>query len=391
MVLTRYSQVLRHPHVARLLVTAVIARLPQGMSGFAIILFLTPHLGYARAGVATGVSVAGAGVSNVLLARAVDRVGARRVLAPAAALYAVAMVTLAESGHDRYAVQLVICGVVGIVTPPISSVSRGLWPRLLGEAEAQVVYGLEATAQELIFIAGPAAVAVVAGLSSARIALIVSGVIGVVGAVAYVTAPPFATAPDDSGDRARQRVLRGTGVLRYALVGVCMTLGFNMTDISTVAFVGGQSASASAGVVLAVWSAGSLAGGLVFGAAKRNVTDTTLSRVVSIAAVGLSAAALAPNPVGLAAILFLSGAAVAPTLARLYTRMGAAAGEGTRTEAFGWLAVGFLIGSSAGSALGGVLVDAIGPRWTFLLAGVAALCAVPIISLRRPVPSRHAG
>ena len=386
MVLARYQEVLRRPHVARLLVTAMLARLPQGMSGLSILLLLTPHVGYARAGLATGVSVASSGISNVLLARAVDRVGARKVLIPSAASYSAAMLSLAAVAHGAYPLQVAICGAIGLVTPPISSVSRGLWPRLLGDEQAQVIYGLEATAQELVFIAGPAAVALIAGLASARTAVIVSGLIGLVGVLAYATAPPLAEGV--AAIRAHgQRVLFGTGVLRYALVGVCITLGFNMTDISTVDFVGGRRASATAGVVLAVWSFGSLIGGVWFGASHNRVTDRKLARVVAIAAGGMALAALAPDSVGLAAILLFSGAAVAPTMARLYTRMGSVAPEGQTTEAFGWLAVGFLAGSSLGSTLGGVSVDSVGPRWTFLFAGLAAMSAVAVIAARRPVAS----
>lgn len=385
MVLARYQQVLREPHVARLLITAMMARLPQGMSGLAVILFLTPQWGYGRAGVATGVSVATAGVSNLLLARAVDRVGARPVLGPTAALYAAAMIALGWTTHRGYGVQVAICGVIGLVTPPVSSVSRGLWPRLLGVERAQVVYGLEATAQELIWISGPAAVALIAGLASPQAAVIVSGVTGLVGALAYISAPPFAAAVRHRVERHRAAV--GTAVFRYALVGVCLTMGFNMTDISVVNFVGGRSASASAGVVLAVWSVGSFVGGLLFGAAHDQVSDRTLARSAVIAAGGLAAAALAPAAVGLGVILFFSGAAIAPTLARLYTRISAAVGEASTTEAFGWLAVGFLAGSSTGSAVGGLSVDAVGSRWTFCFAGLAALCAVPVVLLRRPVAS----
>lgn len=387
MILTRYQDVLRRPHVGRLLVTAMLARLPQGMSGLSVLLLLTPHVGYARAGLATGVSVAGSGLSNVLLARAVDRVGARKVLVPSAGLYAAAMLSLAAAAHGRYADQVAICAAIGLVTPPISSVSRGLWPKLLGDEQAQVVYGLEATAQELVFSSGPAAVALIAGLASARTAVVVSGLIGLIGVLAYVTAPPLANAARPDAPGRRERVLFGTGVLRYAVVGICLTLGFNMTDIATVDFVGGRQASAAAGVVLAVWSLGSLIGGVSFGASNHQVTDFKLARVAALAASGLAIAALAPDSIGLAVILLFSGVAVAPTLARLYTRMGAAAGQGSTTEAFGWLAVGFLVGSSAGSALGGLSVEAIGARWTFLFAGLAALCAVPVVTLRRPVPS----
>jgi len=381
-VLTRYQTVLRQPHVARLLITAILARLPQGMSGLAVILFLTPRLGYGRAGVATGVSVATAGIANIVLARAVDRIGVRRVIGPAALLYALVAIALAGSGGDRYGVQLVICALLGLVTPPITSVSRAMWTWFLDAEQATVIYGLEATAQELIFIAGPATVALVAGLSSAKAALVISGAVGLLGAVAYISAPPFAD-PPRRGAGERHHVLRGTRVLVYAGVGTCLIGGFGITEISTVAFVGGQNASARAGVVLALWSAGSLVGGILFGASSSAVTDARLARAIVVIAGGLALAAVAPGAIVLAVILCGSGMAVAPTLARLYSRMGSAAGDASKTEAFGWLAVGFLAGASGGSALGGASVDAIGARWTFVVASGVALCAVPIITLRR--------
>jgi predicted MFS family arabinose efflux permease len=381
-VLTRYREVLHERYVGRLLGTSIVARAPQGMSGLAMVLFLTPQVGYGRAGLATGLSIAGAGVSNVVLARGVDRLGARRVITPAAFGYAAAMVGLAASGHEPYGVQLAICLVIGLVTPPITSVSRGLWPTLLGEERAQVLYGLEATAQELVYIAGPAAVALIAGLAGARTAVIVSGVTGLVGAVAFVTAPPLAARP---GRRVAGSRWVSRRILGYAVVGTCLTVGLGMTEIATVDFVGGRRASAGAGIVLAVWSVGSMIGGLTFGAARHPVTDRSLSRVVMLAAAGLALGSLAPGSIGLATILLLSGAAIAPTMARLYSRIGAAAGEGSTTEAFGWLALGFLTGASLGAALGGLAVDSVGPRWTFALSGAAALCAVPVIAAQRPV------
>lgn len=358
--------------MARLLLTAMAARLPQGMTGLAILLLLTPHIGYGRAGIATGASVATAGVSNVLLARAVDRTGARIVLTSAAVAYLIGVCLLAALADASYVVQLLVCASLGLFAAPISSVSRGMWAKLLGAEQAQVLYGLEATAQELVFIAGPASVALVAGLASARVALVLSGVLGFVGVLGYVTAPVFDSADRPKPDRRAGGVLRGR-VAAYALVGVCLTVGFSMTEIATVAFVGGRHATTASGVVLAIWSGGSLVGGLIFGAGAAQVTDKALAGVVAVAGAGLALGVAAPGTIGLAFILFASGAAVAPALARLYTRMGSVAPAGAVTESFGWLAVGFQVGSAAGAAVGGLSVDAIGARPTFAVAGSAAM------------------
>src|SRR5690349_3728353 len=119
--------------------------MPQGMTGLAILLLLTPSYGYARAGVASGLCVASAGVANVVLARCVDRFGVRATLVPTSAVYAFFAIALAVVSHRGYGPSLGLCGVLGLATSPVSAVSRGMWPRLLDVERAQVLYGLEAT------------------------------------------------------------------------------------------------------------------------------------------------------------------------------------------------------------------------------------------------------
>ncbi len=165
--------------------------------------------------------------------------------------------------------------------------------------------------------------------------------------------------------------MRQTALPAYVGLGVAITIAFTMTDVAVVAFVSGRHASAGSGVVLAVWSLGSLLGGLAFGAAAARIDDSAVLRSMGLIAAGVALAALAPGPVGLGVLLFVGGATIAPGLARLYARVGAVAPEGAATEAFGWMAVGLLAGSSLGAAIGGVAVETVGPRMSFLLAAAA--------------------
>jgi predicted MFS family arabinose efflux permease len=376
-----YSEILRTPHVARLLATSLVARLPQGMSSLAILLLLAPRDGYGRAGIGTGASVLTGCVSSVLLARAVDRRGARQVLVPTAAWYAAAMIGLSLDAGGRYPGQLGICALVGIATPPVTAVARSMWAQLLGPDQAQRVFGLEATAQELIYVTGPALVALIAGTVGPRSAVITTGGIGLVGAVAFVSAEPFASFEPRERPR-RHRVLRGTGLLGYAATGVCLTICFAMTEIATVAFVGGKQASAVSGVVLAAWSAGSLVGGLWFGSPAGAVTDRGLAATITTMGGILALTSLSPDPVVLAVILAGSGLAIAPSLARLYTRIGRIAPEGSTTEAFGWLGTAFLLGTAVGSSLGGITVDGLGARPALALSGLLALGGAGLVGLK---------
>jgi MFS family permease len=393
----RYRLALRTPEVGRLLGTSLVARMPNGMSSLAILLLITRQHGYGRAGVVTGIYVAAAGCSNLLLSRAADRFGARRVLIPAAFGYAAGMFALAALPPGDYLLALVVAALAGLSSPPVVSVVRGLWPRMLGPEEAQAVYGLEATAQELVFMTGPALVALVAGLAGAPAAVALTGALALSGTIAFATSPRLVV-PGAAGPRRRHRLMRETSLPAYVGIGVAITIAFNMADIGVVAFVSGRHASAASGVVLAIWSLGSLLGGLWFGAGNARVDDRAVARSVVAIAVGIAAAAAAPGNIGLAVIMFVGGATIAPGLARLYSRVGSVAPEGASTEAFGWIALGLLAGSSIGAALGGLAVQTLGPRADLLLAaaapGLAALLFYAWLAARprrqvagQPLPS----
>jgi MFS family permease len=391
MALDRYRAALRLPGIGRLLVTSLLARMPNGMSALAMLLLVTRHNGYARAGLVTGAYVAAAGLSNVLLSRAADRIGPRPVLLATAVGYAAGLTALALVPADAYLAQLLLGIAAGLSSPPVVSVVRGLWPRLLEPDVAQVVYGLEATAQELVFITGPALVALVAGFAGAPAAVILTGALAFAGTVAFVTSPALRPA-DRPAERVRHRLLRNTRLPLYVGVAAALTVALNMTDIGVVAFVSGRHASAGAGVVLALWSLGSMAGGLLFGLRSGRLDDAAVGRSTLAIAASIAVAALSPGPVGLAVILLVGGATVAPGLARLYGRVGAMAPEGASTEAFGWIAVGLLTGSSAGAALGGAVVQAWGARVDFMLAAaVPALAGLLVLGWLRRQPAAAYG
>lgn len=404
-VLPQYRRALGEPMVARLLATSLVARLPQGMDSLALLLFFVPHDGYGRAGIAAGVTVAAGGVSNVWLARVVDRVGVRKVLLPCAVLQAAALCGLAFSGAP-YPGALVLCAAAGLAQPPVTSVSRGMWPTLVEPSVVATLYAVEATAQELVYTVGPGTVAVIAAVAGARYALAVTGLLALVGTVAFVTSRAFdATIVDDAvdgnvpagvdvdearTDRRGPHARVGGRVLRYAAIGFGLTACFAATEVGVVDFVGGRSASAGSGLLLALWSIGSMVGGLRFGPARKPVTDRSLAGWVLAMAASVAVAAVAPGDVGLAVILAVGGVTISPSLARLYTRIGAVAPAVATTEAFGWLAAAFFAGQALGSAVAGQLVRDIGARPTFVVAASMAtvgLFLLPRRSWSRPVAS----
>jgi hypothetical protein len=367
--LTRYRTALATPGVRRVVVTSLVARAPNGMASLGMILLISRQHGYALAGTAVGVHVGLSCVSAPLLSRLAISRGVRRVLAASAVAFAAFLVALAVVPTSSYAAQVAACAGAGLSVPPVVAVVRGLWSRLSGPEDVQVLYGLEATAQEAIYIVGPALVALLAAVAGAATALVVTGAIGLVGTVALVASPVF-TEYGAGRVRERHRLLRASRLPLYVALAFAMTVMFNMCDIGVVAFVSGRRANAAAGIVLACWSAGSMLGGLLFAGRGGVVDEGSVARACLAIAAGVAAAAAAPGRIGLAVILFLGGMLIAPGLARLYAGVAAVVPEGSTTEAFAWIGVGFMAGSSLGSSLGGITVDALSARATFLLAAV---------------------
>jgi predicted MFS family arabinose efflux permease len=103
--------------------------------------------------------------------------------------------------------------------------------------------------------------------------------------------------------------------------------------------------------------------------------------LVALAA-GHLALALAGSPLALGALIVLAGSTIAPTFATVYAMVDAVAPRGAATEAFSWLATAAAVGTSAGAAVAGAVVDAAGPSSSFVFAGAAAVVAAVTAAAR---------
>ena len=270
----RYAEVLRVPHVATLVAATWVARFPIGINALALILYLREQTGsYAVAGVVAGGLAAGSGVGAPVQGRMVDRFGARNVLVPLAFVHAAALgsiVALTELGAHTGV--LLTCSIAaGFAIPPTSAVLRSMWPGLLRERPdlLPAAYALDSVMTELIFIAGPLLTALIATLMSPAAALIISAVSVMIGTIAFTAqAPSRAIRPDHEARAAAGRLgaLASPGVRSLVLTSLPAGIGIGICEVTLPAFSDAEGSRELAGVLLAVWSIGSAAGGLAFGA-----------------------------------------------------------------------------------------------------------------------------
>jgi predicted MFS family arabinose efflux permease len=171
------------------------------------------------------------------------------------------------------------------------------------------------------------------------------------------------------------------------LCSVGLGVLFGGTEVATVAFSDERGATSLAGPLLAVWALGSLIAGLVTGA--RAVVAGTLTRFRR----GLLALTLLMLPLPwvpsvwvLAAVLFMAGFAISPTLIAAASWVEETVPAARITEGMTVFSTGLVAGVAAGAWLVGVVVDAFGASAAYAVPGAAGASAtlVAVLAFRRP-------
>ncbi|HEY5142469.1 MAG TPA: MFS transporter [Solirubrobacteraceae bacterium] len=398
----RYAAIIRTPHVARLMGTALLARAPLGIDGLAIVLFVRGEYGsYATAGLVAAMFAIGAALVAPIMGRLVDRLGARRILVPLAIVHACALGAVVAFGtHGASVVVLCAAGLIaGCAIPPVGSVLRALWPELLAGHREELLtaaYALDAVLLEIAFIVGPIFVAVVASLASPQLALVASVVFVTAGTLLF-TATPMARAFSPADDHAhdtggRLGALRSPGVRTLVLSTVPIGFCLGAAEVSFPAFGEYVGSRALAGPLLALWSLGSAIGGLIYGAYGHRIPiSSAYLRTAALLPLVTLPLALPSTFVAMVPLAILAGLAVAPLLSAGNQLIGDVAPRGAVTEAFTWPLTALVAGVAGGNAVAGAIVQSHDWRVAFVAAAGVGALGVVVATLRRstlrPVPA----
>jgi MFS family permease len=156
-----------------------------------------------------------------------------------------------------------------------------------------------------------------------------------------------------------------------------------VVQVAVPAFAADRGSAATGGVLLAMLSAGSLAGGFVYGArAWPGSPPTRLAALLAALAAAFALLSVAGSEVVLALLLVACGLLFAPTTVVGSTLLDSVAPAGTVTEAFAAMVMGIVAGMAIGNALGGALVDATS-FVTAVLTGAAVAMAGAVCALAR--------
>jgi MFS family permease len=180
---------------------------------------------------------------------------------------------------------------------------------------------------------------------------------------------------------------RGLVVLLASLSGAGFAIG--VLTVLVVSYAERQPVPGGAPALLALNAGGALVGALVYGAIRWRAPAR--ARAVACACgllLGYGLLATVPPPPYMAGLMLLTGLFLAPLLTVTFLLIGDLAPRGTTTEAFAWLVTLFACGSSAGSAVVGVVLDKAGLHWAAACSavGVTACLATLLTGYRLLTP-----
>ncbi|WP_030235307.1 MFS transporter [Streptomyces sp. NRRL S-350] len=383
-----YLALLRAPHVTRLLLGTLLGRLPAGMTALVIALALREAgAPYGRIGLATAAYAISAAVGGPVLGRIVDRTGQPRVLLASAVVAGGGYALLAFAPGSPLAAP-VGAAIAGLAMPPLEPCLRSLWPDVVEEEQLDTAYAFDSASQQILYVAGPLAVAGIAGLVSPVAALWVAAGLGLAGALIVATAAPARAwrAPVRAHSTGLLGPLRSPGLvfLLVGLAGAGWAVGSQNVLFIAYAEHHAGALPGGAGTLLALAALGGLLGALAYGAVRWRSTTATRTWVMALAMAAsyLPLVAL-PGPYPMAALAFLSGIALAPLLAAAFVLVAELAPSGTVTEAFAWLVTLFATGNSLGYAVSGNLAEGSLRAVALCAAGGIALGGLLLFGARR--------
>jgi MFS family permease len=376
-----------------LLASALLARLPPTATMVPVSFLAKDAAGsFGWAGVVAGAYSVGMAVGGPVWSRLADRRGARGVLLGTGMAWSVAMAALALLPLDLYRLMPVVSALGGAFVPPVTSTLRAAWPRLVQGRDLRAVYALDATAQEMLFAIGPMLGALMVSFASPRLGVLVAAVLAGASIWWFRLRQPPAVPHDESTGRrltARELLWHRHRLALIVAFGLCVA-SFASVSIGIVAFADEHGNRLIAGVLETVWALGSLTGGVVAGALPGRRDSYAWRRGLAVSAGMLLCVFATWSTVSLGVALMLSGCVLAPTVGVLYERLGALTPDSVRTEVFGWMGSGAMIGAAIGSAVAGAVVETFGVPYVWVLAtGLTLLAGITLIGVPPHRPARE--
>ena len=366
--MSSYRSLLKTPGVARIIAAQLTARFPFGMLSLAYLLHIEKvHDSYGAAGLVLAATSIGQAIAGPLTSRWMGVWSMRKVLVLTMIVCATSIACMAfiEMSVPMY---MVVGFIGGLSMPPIQPAVRTIYPKMVNSTQLTTLFSLDASAQEIIWVAGPVLTTFVATQVSTVLAIGIAGVFLVGGGLWFILSPEVGRVRIPRSKRKLGVVLSKPAVLLSTITGFLLVGACAAVEAAVVATFG--HGGPEAGIILAIFALGSLAGGLSLGHVP--VGPWAMSRRMLAVFIGMALALGSLNFWWLALALLIAGIGIAPALAVMFAIVSATVRFSDTAEAYGWIGTGQLIGAALGSAAAGFLIDAYGAFGGFCAAAIFA-------------------
>ena len=371
--LTTYRRVLARPGALSFSSAALVARMPISMIGLGIVLLVSTATGsYGLAGSVSATFLVANALLTVAQGRLLDRCGQAWVLAAAVVICTAALVLLVLSIELDWprAAGYLAAALAGATLPAVGASVRTRWAHVVASpADLHTAFALESVLDEVVFIAGPILVTVLATGWHPYAGLLTAAALGLVGTLAYAaqrgTEPPARTR---SSTAAAPAAMPWRAMLTIALIALLLGTTLGAAEVATVAFADEQGVKRWSGPLLALWAAGSLVAGVATGAVHwRRGSGSRLRWSAAAVAVAMAPLPLVGSIATLAVVLFVGGFAIAPTLIATNSLAEQTVPSARLSEGMAIVHTGIAGGVAPGAVLAGLVVDGWGASAAYLI------------------------
>ncbi len=386
--LNKYRQVFAGNTAWRFSTAGFIARLPISMVGIGVLMYVEAERGsYAIAGAVSGSIAIASAIGGPLSSRLIDKLGQHRVL-PIQILIiticSIALVLLIPSSVPAPYLFIFSIGS-GIAYPSIGALVRSRWTALLVSGPILLTaFSIESIIDELIFIVGPT----IAATTSVKIHPAAPQVIAtflLAGGGLWLASMRNSEPPINAhlGKRGKPVIFQN-GLIYLWAVHIASGIFFGAIETSIIAFTKIAGEPIYAGIVIALWSFGSLVGGIVYGGVQFKSPLHKHLIVVSFLLVPATAAMVFVNSIFMLALLTIAaGIGVSPLLIASAAITQSRSPVGRTTEAIATMYSGIGLGFAFALAMAGWLIDKRGTDYSFALGALAALVTFAITIIGR--------
>ena len=398
-----YLDILRVRQSWKFSAAGLVLRMPMSMVGLSTILMVRTEYGnYTLAGAVSAVNIIVMALCAPILARRVDRHGQLRVMGPAWTISVLSMSALVAAVfmHAPEWLLFIPAALAGATWGAPGALVRSRWSTILHKpGQLTTAYALESAVDEFVYIVGPVLSTVLGTAVHPATGLIISIASLAVGGILFLSrrdSEPAIIPHDPSAPR--ESVIRKPVVLVMAATYIGMGMTFGAMEVSMVSFTEELGTPALGGILLALFSIGSLTAALVYGARTwRRPTWQLFVIGVVLMAIGMSLFPLAFNVWTMAIVILITGLTCAPTMTNVNVIIQKSVSPAKLTEGLTWMSTSISLGVSLGTAVAGPAIDAIGARgglftmsgsgWAMVLLMLIGLPALRRGTAAAPMPT----